>query len=182
MSKRLWTETFTKAIEDTEDPHIINLLLSGFAQQINEIVNPDQLPVSMKIYTNKSETIPEWIVEDAINQLFSLMIDGELIMKNDIINKKLLTLYQQHFAKIHKFLKSATKEEILWYGFDAIQQELLDEAERMRYKPEGVKGLGICKRCQSENLHAEVKQTRSADEGMSTKYTCVDCGNIWKIG
>lgn len=41
--------------------------------------------------------------------------------------------------------------------------------------------VGIkCKKCGSENIYSESKQTRAADEAMTVFYTCLDCGNRWK--
>ena len=34
----------------------------------------------------------------------------------------------------------------------------------------------VCSNCGSENLHVELKQTRSADEEATSIYKCLDCG------
>ena len=42
--------------------------------------------------------------------------------------------------------------------------------------------VGIkCKKCGSDNIYSESRQTRSADEAMTIFYTCLNCGNKWKV-
>lgn len=38
-----------------------------------------------------------------------------------------------------------------------------------------------CKHCGSENIYVFSKQVRSADEATSKFYTCIDCGNKWRV-
>lgn len=38
-----------------------------------------------------------------------------------------------------------------------------------------------CRRCKSTTATIELKQTRSADEGMTSFGVCNTCGNRWKI-
>jgi DNA-directed RNA polymerase subunit M/transcription elongation factor TFIIS len=37
-----------------------------------------------------------------------------------------------------------------------------------------------CPNCGSENVHVEQKQIRSADEGATNFYDCLDCHHKWK--
>ena len=39
---------------------------------------------------------------------------------------------------------------------------------------------GKCKKCGEKNVRVEMKQTRSADEGMTAICTCLTCGAAWK--
>lgn len=39
----------------------------------------------------------------------------------------------------------------------------------------------VCKKCKSDNVNVYVKQTRSSDEASSKFYTCLNCGNKWKV-
>jgi len=45
-------------------------------------------------------------------------------------------------------------------------------------KSVGFEGFGKCRRCQGTKLIPELKQTRAADEGFTTKYKCPNC-NIY---
>jgi len=39
----------------------------------------------------------------------------------------------------------------------------------------------VCKKCKSNAITVEQKQTRSADEGATVFFTCTACGSRWKI-
>jgi len=42
--------------------------------------------------------------------------------------------------------------------------------------------VGIhCRKCGSEDIYCESRQTRSADEATTKFYTCLNCGNKWKM-
>lgn len=42
--------------------------------------------------------------------------------------------------------------------------------------------VGIyCKKCGSDNVFSESRQTRAADEATTIFYTCLNCGNKWKM-
>ena len=47
-------------------------------------------------------------------------------------------------------------------------------------KPTVKEGAIRCKRCGKNKCFYYQIQTRSADEGMTTFYTCTECGNRWK--
>lgn len=38
-----------------------------------------------------------------------------------------------------------------------------------------------CKKCGSDNVFSESRQTRSSDEAMTVFFTCLNCGNKWKM-
>jgi DNA-directed RNA polymerase subunit M/transcription elongation factor TFIIS len=40
--------------------------------------------------------------------------------------------------------------------------------------------LVVCKRCKSDDIIKDEKQTKSADEGMTGFYSCNACGFQWK--
>ena len=39
----------------------------------------------------------------------------------------------------------------------------------------------FCKKCGSDNVFSESRQTRSSDEAMTIFFTCLNCGNKWKM-
>lgn len=42
--------------------------------------------------------------------------------------------------------------------------------------------VGItCKKCHSDNVFSESRQLRAADEATTILYTCLNCGNRWKM-
>lgn len=59
------------------------------------------------------------------------------------------------------------------------KNKVLNDAEIFRRKGEAVAGLFKCRKCGSNETISVDVQTRSADEPMTTKVTCVACGNKW---
>lgn len=39
-----------------------------------------------------------------------------------------------------------------------------------------------CRSCKSNKITVEQRQTRSADEGFTVFFTCVSCGQRWRVG
>ena len=61
--------------------------------------------------------------------------------------------------------------------------EAIAELEPIENKQEEevmVEGNLQCPKCKGRKIHRIEKQTRSADEPMTTFVTCIDCGNRWK--
>ena len=61
--------------------------------------------------------------------------------------------------------------------------EAIAELEPIENKQEEevmVEGNLQCPKCKGRKIHRIEKQTRSADEPMTTFVTCIECGNRWK--
>ena len=56
------------------------------------------------------------------------------------------------------------------------EKELKDQAKTTVKKSTYLK----CRKCGSRDINVETAQTRSADEGMTTFQTCMNCGNVKK--
>ena len=39
----------------------------------------------------------------------------------------------------------------------------------------------VCRKCGSDNVFSESRQTRSGDEATTIFFTCLNCGNKWKM-
>ena len=39
----------------------------------------------------------------------------------------------------------------------------------------------VCPKCKQENVNCQTKQLRSADEGATNIYTCLNCGYKWSV-
>jgi DNA-directed RNA polymerase subunit M/transcription elongation factor TFIIS len=88
------------------------------------------------------------------------------------------------FNSVVKYLELATSyDDIIWNQplFDTIKIEIADEIKRSLYKPTGIKGIGKCRQCGSEELQILTKQTRSCDEGQASEYNCLDCKFKWVV-
>lgn len=57
-------------------------------------------------------------------------------------------------------------------------QAFLQEA--IQYMVKNTVGIK-CKKCGSDNVWVESKQVRSSDEATSKFYTCLQCGNKWRV-
>ena len=59
--------------------------------------------------------------------------------------------------------------------------EVLERGERGIDNLRSAEGLLHCSRCGSDDVHVELKQTRSADEGMTVFAKCNKCGKSWRM-
>lgn len=75
---------------------------------------------------------------------------------------------------------------------NSIQQKINEDIDKMidisLYKTQETttmikNTIGVhCKNCGSDNVNLFTKQMRSADEAASKFYTCLNCGNKWRVG
>jgi transcription elongation factor S-II len=120
-------------------------------------------PIFKKIYINKSRSLYTNLKTDSY-----------------IKNTKLLTRVKN---------KKFDVDKIAFMSYQALFPEhwkkLLDEKfkrEKVMYedKAEAMTDQFKCGRCKSRKCTYYELQTRSADEGMTTFITCINCGNRWK--
>ena len=87
--------------------------------------------------------------------------------------------------KSSDFISKEEKDKQEKIRKDAQEANELDWKEKNKQKvldSAGVKateGILICPKCRSKNTEYYQKQTRSADEPMTTFANCVDCGKRW---
>lgn len=76
------------------------------------------------------------------------------------------------------------------YTKETIQNKINEDIDNLidisKYK-KSIKNLIVkntygvkCPECKSENIHVDQQQMRSADEGATNFYTCIDCKFKWK--
>lgn len=77
----------------------------------------------------------------------------------------------------------ANSTELLWDqdGLQEARDKLLVTSELLQKKERGIKGVGECGRCHSDELVFAEKQLRSADEPMTIFVRCIMCGNRWTM-
>lgn len=72
----------------------------------------------------------------------------------------------------------------------SLQQEINEDIDTRidisQYKTQRIEVLVkntdgvVCIRCKSDNINVIQKQLRSADEGATNIYKCLDCGYTWR--
>lgn len=80
------------------------------------------------------------------------------------------TLLVQEFGEKFYFFTSILSKENL-------KLEILKSI--LTNVPAIVEGVYTCKKCQCSKIRVRQKQTRSADEAMTTFLNCAKCNNIW---
>ena len=71
---------------------------------------------------------------------------------------------------------------------DQIRQKInedIDKIDTSLYKHQYVETMikncnEVCPQCHKQNVNCITKQQRSADEGATDFFTCIDCGYRWK--
>lgn len=144
----------------------------------------DELKLNIKYSKKQNDTAKffESMIVMVINRLANITINNKSVLKS--YKKQLEIAINHRFNEIVDFLESCKNyEDIIWQQplFDPIRLEIKEDIKRSQYKPSGIKGMGTCRRCGSEELYVLSKQTRSGDEGMSSKYTCVACSFQWTV-
>lgn len=133
-------------------------------------------------YTKKQENsakLFEYMIYTVSDKLFDIVNEDNVSIIN-IVEDNMF----KHIANVIDFIENTSSyDEIIWDQalFNNIKIQIADDIQRSLYKPEGMKGIGICRQCQSENLQVFTKQTRSGDEGQSNEYNCLDCSFKWVV-
>jgi DNA-directed RNA polymerase subunit M/transcription elongation factor TFIIS len=69
-----------------------------------------------------------------------------------------------------------SKAEMKWRDKDLAKEQARVQAE----SGDNYSGLFVCRKCKSKKITYYQMQTRSADEPMTTYFTCMGCGLKWK--
>jgi len=138
----------------------------------------------------KLEGVP-LLNEYQIDQLLGLTLGpiDELFRSNDLyfFYEVIGMIVKNGFDKTLEYLKSkpwVSRDQIILMNpnLENARLKIIRDAEIFRNKKLVMSGVFKCKRCGSENTSYVQKQTRSADEGMTTFITCEDCNNHWVQG
>ena len=120
-------------------------------------------PIFKKMYVNKARSIYTNLKSDSYvkNVKLAQNIKKKKFDIDNIGEMSYQALYPEHWKKL---LDEKFKREKVMY-------EENEEAMTDQFK---------CGRCKSRKCTYYELQTRSADEGMTTFITCINCGNRWK--
>lgn len=120
-------------------------------------------PIFKKIYINKSRSIYSNLNSESYiqNSLLLNKIKKNKIAIDNIAYMSYQELFPEHWKKLMDY--KYKREKIMYED-----------------KPEAMTDQFKCGRCKSRKCTYYELQTRSADEGMTTFITCLNCGNRWK--
>ena len=130
-----------------------------------------------------------WVTgtEEQISQIITLTYpNGAPIItsnRRDILQEIISMLLKESFDDVIKFLSLAPDPDyILWEqkALTEAQADLVREIAIQQAEEVGIKGVGKCKYCSSNELVFAQKQTRSGDEPMTIFIRCVNCGKQWR--
>jgi transcription elongation factor S-II len=159
-------ELFEKLLNNNKIAKLIEDSIFRFTNEKSierKVIRKWDNPIFRKIYINKSRSIYSNINPDSYiknNTLFN-KIKKNKISVNNIAYMSYQELFPEHWKKL---MDDKYKREKIMY----------------EDKPEAMTDQFKCGRCKSRKCTYYELQTRSADEGMTTFITCVNCGNRWK--
>lgn len=137
----------------------------------NEILN---IVVASILYDSRLYLTHSWESTSFINAFGARMYEVLLHLDKEskLFSQSLLdNLRQGNVAVLYK--ENRFKWSPYWKKYE------ISENEIMNVKKIGNSNIK-CKNCGSTNTNVEFFQTRSADEGMTKFFECLDCGNHWR--
>ena len=173
-------------------------------EEVKQLVEPRQKMIEIFTEMLKDKKLSQRIEESIFKNVFELARDRRVLRKwdNPIFKKmyvnKARSIYtnlkEDSYVKNIKLAQNIRKKKfdvdnIGSMGYQELYPEhwkkLLDEKfkrEKVMYeeKEEAMTDQFKCGRCKSRKCTYYELQTRSADEGMTTFITCINCGNRWK--
>ena len=100
----------------------------------------------------------------------------------DILIEILGMLHKYDGKSVIDFLKRAPNADYIYWEQPSMEEgkaHVAREIEIYQTKEVGVKGVGTCHHCKSNELVYATKQLRSADEASTIFVRCVTCNKQW---
>ena len=179
-------------VQDVSYQHLLQSrdLWNGSDKEISELlelVYPDETPI---INDNRSDVLTEIIsmlintyVLNSQRDIYIIVGSSEYQEFSKKVNVEKLPIIRG-FDFIMDFLARANEpNDVLWNQpcFNLARDNIRREIFILQAKEPGVKGMGKCRYCPSEELRYASKQVRSGDEGMTVFVMCVQCKKQWTI-
>jgi len=114
------------------------------------------------------------------DQFKEIYIGKSRSIYDNLQNKKLVDRMKDHEFLPHN-LATMSRDNLnpdAWK--DIIDKELLRNKSAYEVSVASMTDQITCGKCKKKNISYYELQTRSADEPMTTIYTCLTCGNRWK--
>lgn len=147
-------------------------------QTISDVLRAIPLPNSTeKLYDEKQvEIFSEVIYPDGKH----VFVMGDLDLILHVAGWTIEFGYEKALEFIYA---SKNRDELMWGNPTLKKAREADEKEKIILKePEvGMKNIGKCGRCGSENIVFTETQTSSGDEGFTYRFFCTDCPHRWRV-
>lgn len=162
-----WTTYKIKKMALNLERGIFNWVLDKYSSEINSHIWNDMFKY---LYINRAVTI-----------LRNLNPNDSLGNKNLIIKllNKEFNEFQLTYLNSKQLFPEKWQEYMELYSKD-IEKEQLKQVF-MQPDTSNTEGLFKCSKCKTRKTTYYQKQTRSADEPMTTFVNCLNCGNNWKF-
>lgn len=123
----------------------------------------------------------ELITEEQYNKLEKIIGNAPKYIWYEVFHM----IYQAGFDEVYNYLTAVPKDNwddiiILQPLLRKYREEILTKYGRMREEVNVTSGI-TCPRCKSTKTIAAERQTRSADEPMTTYARCLECGRTWIV-
>lgn len=164
-------------------------LLQLYAPPVLEQTKRDQLIRALSSIPSKVPGVP-LLTSDQITNLLNIKTnDGAPIITADakdliyftISQIALLGFNEVYSDLIERQAKLITPQDIVFQSPMMMSSRVAFRriVEDYRHKIEVSEGAFTCGKCKSNNTLSVYGQTRSADEPLTFKVTCLSCGNKW---
>ncbi len=131
---------------------------------------------SLKEATNK-KVVKKWdnsfFVQIYLDHLRSIYIN--------LKNEKLVDMVLKGEIKSHEIAFMAHHEMMPEKWETIIKAKSIRDKNKFEQKIESMTDTFTCRKCKSKECTYMQAQIRSADEGITTFITCINCSNRWKI-
>ena len=170
-------------INDLKENDVVNRIFDVDLEEDYTYHYKSQKSKSVQLEGTKKQTHTLKLLESMIVNIVDRLFSIDDLLTDKAMRKKIESGIVDRYYAVIAFIESRDQYHIIWDQplFDGIKLEILEDIKRLQHKPSGVKGMGVCRKCGSEELRIYTKQTRGGDEGQTSEYICVACSFKWVV-
>lgn len=125
-------------------------------------------------HTVTRTSLPRTTIEAAIRKKFLMLLDSESDIYSNKLEEIILDNIDREVSEIAEYIPTS------YYSLGAAKWDPIIArgiSGGMKVGNSDAK----CGKCGKRNVYTYAAQTRSADEGMTNIYICLECGNNWRV-